>query len=140
MGASRGGVLIWFFCQVLSGGIPGAAVILSWLDVLACCLILTSLAKLLGAVAFPFTLVRFAGRKTRARAFTPSQYFWVLLVLPGWAPVPVRFLHWCFLVPAPVLYSSGAFAIVMGALWPGHGSSSLAQLDTRTSACRLACM
>ena len=126
------------FGLVLSGGSPRCCGYSFLVGCVGCCLLLTSPAKFLGAVAFPFTSARLAGRKTRARAFTPSQYFLVLLVLLGWAPVPVRFWDWCFFVPAPVLYSSGAFAIVMGALWPGHGSSSLAQLETRTSACRLA--
>ena len=57
---------------------------------------------------------RIRGKKNaRPRVHIP-QFFPVLLVLPGWAPVPVRPLNWCFFVLAPVLYSSGAFAIVMG--------------------------
>ena len=142
MGASRLGVLIGVLSGVSSGAVPRCfgMSFLGWMCWEALWF-LTFLTKVFGCHRIPFDFrSRSRGQKNARPRAHFSQYSLALLVLTGWAPVPARPLNWCFFVLAPVLYSSGAFVIVMGALWPGLGSSSLAQLEERTSACRLACM
>ena len=61
------------------------------------------------------SVLRCAGRQTRARALSPvlllagAARFRLCLVL-----VPARLLYWCRFAPAPVLHWYGVFASVMG--------------------------
>ena len=118
MGASRLGVLIGVLSGVSSGAVPRCfgMSFLGWMCWEALWL-LTFLTKVFGCHRIPFDFrSRFRGQKNARPRAHLSQYSLALLVLTGWAPVPARPLDWCFFVLAPVLYSSGAFAIVMGGL------------------------
>ena len=86
----------------------------------------------------PLLLAAPSRSEKRATARTPFQHSLVLLVLTGCAPVTAWPLDWCRFVLAPVLYSSGAFANVMGGCCssPAMVQGSLAQLETEPVAGR----
>ena len=88
----------------------------------------TSLTEVLGAVAFPFTLVSLSRAEKRAPARSPVTVlsgtvgaFWL-------APVTVRSWNWCFFALAPVLYSPGVFESTAGAAGLGTSTGSAFEL------------